>query len=67
MNQPSEKETRKRAAQAESSEQEKMDRRTWVRRGVKAAYVVPAVLAAIKGVRDVGVTNRRFFLLGAVS
>ena len=52
MNRPSEKETRKRAAQAESSKQEKMDRRTLVRRGVKAAYVVPAVLAAIKATEN---------------
>ena len=52
MNRPSEKETRKRAAQFESSKQEKMDRRTLVRRGVKAAYVVPAVLAAIKATEN---------------
>ena len=45
MNRPTEKQT---AIQSESSKQEKINRRSLVRRGVKAAYVVPAVLAAIK-------------------
>lgn len=50
MNRPSDQEsnTRKPAANRESSKIEKIDRRSVVRKGAKAAYVVPAVLAAIK-------------------
>jgi len=49
MNRPAEKETGPRQRiQGESTPRHKMDRRSLIRRGVKAAYVVPAVLAAIK-------------------
>ncbi len=49
MNRPTEKPT---AIESESTQQDKMNRRSLVRRGVKAAYVVPAVLAAIKATEN---------------
>ena len=50
MNRQSEEKSasRKPAGEGDRLRNEKIDRRTLVRRGVKAAYVVPAVLAAIK-------------------
>jgi len=38
--------------EAETRQNEKINRRSLVRRGVKAAYVVPAVLAAIKATEN---------------
>ena len=54
MNRQSEKKSasRKPAGEGDRLRNEKIDRRTLVRRGVKAAYVVPAVLAAIKATEN---------------
>ena len=48
MNRPSENKSTPIKLDAETRQNEKINRRSLVRRGVKAAYVVPAVLAAIK-------------------
>ncbi len=52
MNRPSENKPASRKLDGKSGQDEKINRRSWVRKGVKAAYVVPAVLAAIKATEN---------------
>jgi hypothetical protein len=52
MNRPSENKPTPMKLEAETRQNEKINRRSLVRRGVKAAYVVPAVLAAIKATEN---------------
>ena len=52
MNRPSENKPAPRRLNGKLRQDEKINRRSLVRRGVKAAYVVPAVLAAIKATEN---------------
>ena len=52
MNRPSENKPASRKLDGKPGQDEKINRRSWVRKGVKAAYVVPAVLAAIKATEN---------------
>jgi hypothetical protein len=45
MNRPSENKSGSSKLDGKPGQDEKINRRSWVRKGVKAAYVVPAVLA----------------------
>ena len=52
MNRPSENKSGSSKLDGKPGQDEKINRRSWVRKGVKAAYVVPAVLAAIKATEN---------------
>ncbi len=52
MNRPSENKSASSKLDGKLPQDEKINRRSWVRKGVKAAYVVPAVLAAIKATEN---------------
>jgi hypothetical protein len=52
MNRPSENKSGSSKLDGKPGQDEKINRRSWVRKGVKAAYVVPAVLAVIKATEN---------------